>query len=393
MITPRSGNQTREMPMGAPGRSALRHLHLADLREILERDEGPAAQIRADHRGDWADELIPDVGLAPTRRRGRFNATIGPGSLLDSVAEVALAAACGDPSVAVTISKSAWDRARNDQSRTNLPSAEAVRKRFGLAWRGILELALTDRSQRTKLLGQWDGSHFAGWGPTGPEEALRAVRAVAIRIGHAPAPFEYDEVARAMEAESGRRRTGRPLLLPRSVYVVNEFKSWSVALQEAGFEPRPGHPRSARVAPLVETLDQFIEEVGFLPNSAYFLEWCRRRDIPTARLVGGWAGVVADVRRLRAARGASTPEHATRPKDLPPLPNPVPRVRRMAFRHSREAIIASLRRYGELHLPPGGMPRRKHYLAACQKDPKLIWPSAMTGHGRFHDLCLQAGIE
>ncbi len=65
----------------------------------------------------------------------------------------------------------------------------------------------------------------------------------------------------------------------------------------------------------------------------------------------------------------------------------------MAFRHSREAILASLRRYGELHLPPGGMPRQKHYLAACRKDPKLIWPSAMTGHGRFHDLCLEAGIE
>lgn len=393
MITSRSGNQTREMPMEAPGRSTLRHLHLADLYEILELDEGPAAQIRADHRGDWADELIPDVGLAPTRRRGRFNSPIGPGSLLDGVADVALVAACGDPGVAAEISKSAWDRARREQERTNLPSAEAVRQRFGLAWRRILELALTDRSQRTKLLGQWDGSYFAGWGPTGPKEALRTVKAVAIRIGHAPAPFEYDEAARAMEAESGRRRTGRLLLLPRSVYVVSEFESWSAALQEAGLEPRPGHPSSARVAPPVETLDQFIEEVGFLPNSAYFLEWCRRRDIPTARLVGGWAGVVADVRRLRAARGASTPEHATRPKDLPPLPNPVPRVRRMAFRHSREAILASLRRYGELHLPPGGMPRQKHYLAACRKDPKLIWPSAMTGHGRFHDLCLEAGIE
>jgi hypothetical protein len=312
---------------------------------------------------------------------------------LDGVADVALVAASGDPRVAVAFSKSAWDRARRDQSRTNLPSAEAVRQRFGLAWRRILELALTDRSRRTKLLGQWDGAHFAGWGPTGSEEALRAVRAVAIRIGHAPTPFEYDEAARAMEAESRRRRASRPLLLPRSVYIVNQFESWGAALQAASLELNPSPPVPERPPALVDTLDQFIEEVGFLPNSAYFLEWCRRQDIPTARLVGGWASVVADVRRLRTVRGASTPEHATRPKDLPPLPNAVPRVRRMAFRHSREAIITSLRRYGELHLPPGDMPRQKHYLAACRKDPKLIWPSAMTGHGRFHELCLEAGIE
>jgi len=375
-------------PRTCPG-----HLHLSALCEMLKIDEGPAAQIQADHRGDWADELIPDGGCAPTRRRGRFIPTIGPGSLLDGVADVALVAASGDPALAVAISKSAWDRARREQERTNLPSAEAVRQRFGLAWPRIVELALTDRSQRTKLLGQWDGSHFAGWGPPGPEEARRALKAVTIRLGHVPAPFEYDEGARVIEAESRRRRTGRPLLLPRSVYIVNEFKSWRAALQAADIELIPSPAGPERPPTLVDALNQFVEEVGLLPTSGYFLEWCRRKDIPTARLGGGWAGVVADLRRQRAARGAPTPDCATSASNLPPLPTPAPRVRRMTCRHSREAIIASLRRYGELHLPPGDMSRQKHYLAACRKDPNLIWPSGLARHGRFHDLCLEAGIE
>lgn len=393
MVTSWPGIESRKGPISRPERSALPHLRLAALYEILDLDEGPAAQIRADLRGAWADGLIPKVGTTPIRQRGRFVSAIGPGSLLDGVAEVALGAAAGDLSAAAKVSKSAWDKAREDLRRADLPSAEAIRQRLGLPWQRTLELALTDRSLRARLRGQWNGTHFAGWGPTGSEAALRAMKSVAIRIGHAPTPFEYDEAARVMETDGGRRRTSRPLLLPRSVYIINEFKSWNAALEAAGLEPVTKRASAERVASATEALDQFVQEFGCIPGSSYFLEWCRRKDIPTPRLVGGWASLVAEVRRRRAARGAATPEHATRRDDLPPLPDQMPRVRRMAFRHSREAILASLRRYGELHLPPGEMPRRRHYLAACRKDPRLIWPNAMTSHGRFHGLCQEAGIE
>ncbi len=369
-----------------------RHLRLAELYGILGSDEGPAAPAEADHRGNWADQLTPDVGAAPTRSRGRFIPSVGPGSLLDGVADVALTGTSGDAGLARAMSKAAWDRARQAQGRVDLPSAEAIRQRCGLTWGRVVELAMVERSGRTRVLGQWDGSHFAGWGVQGPADGLRALRAVALRISHAPTSFEYDETAKALEIEAGRRR-GRPLLLPRSVYLIGVYGSWAGALQEAGLEPRPSPPVPQAVPSLADTLDQFIEEVGLLPNSWYFLEWCRRRDIPTTRVRGGWATVVAETRNLRSLRGALTPARATRSRDPPPLPDPLPRVRRMAFRHSREAIVASLRRYGEAHLPKGSLPRQKHYMAACRKDPKLIWPSAMTGHGRFHDLCLEAGIE
>ena len=87
------------------------------------------------------------------------------------------------------------------------------------------------------------------------------------------------------------------------------------------------------------------------------------------------------------------PASATAAKHLPPLPAPRPRQRRVPFRHSRAAILASLRRYGSQHLAPGALPRQKHYLVACRTDPELIWPGRFGRHGRFHDLCRAAGIE
>ena len=124
-----------------------------------------------------------------------------------------------------------------------------------------------------------------------------------------------------------------------------------------------------------------------------FLEWCRRRDMPTPRVHGGWATVVAQARAARVRRGAAMPASATAAKFLPPLPAPQPRQRRIPFRHSRAAILASLRRYGSQHLAPGALPRQKHYLVACRADPALIWPGCVGRHGRFHDLCREAGIE
>ena len=130
-----------------------------------------------------------------------------------------------------------------------------------------------------------------------------------------------------------------------------------------------------------------------LPSSGYFLEWCRRRDIPTPRVRGGWAPVVTQVRAARVRRGAAMPASATAAKHLPPLPAPQPRQCRSPFRHSRAAILTSLRRYVTRHLAPGALPRQKHYLVACRTDPGLIWPGRFGRHGRFHDLCQEAGIE
>lgn len=279
------------------------------------------------------------------------------------------------------------------QGHEALPSAEAIRKRFGLPWDRVLHLATTKPSHRTRLLGQWDGTHFAGWGEDGPDAATRALRSVALRVGRPPTAFEYDEAAKAIEAKSAQRRSGKPLLLPRSRYMLSVHESWPAVLQEAGLEPSPSPPAPPPPPSMSQVLDRFIDEFGVLPSGNYLLEWSRRINIPTPRIRQGWDEVVSEVRGLRSARGALTPDRPTRGKDLPPLPDPVPRVRRMPFRHSRAAILDSLRRYGALHLAPGCMPRQKHYMAAGRQDRELIWPGHFTRFGRFHDLCVEAGIE
>ena len=264
---------------------------------------------------------------------------------------------------------------------------------MGLPWDRVVELALAERSRRPALLGHWGSAHLAGWGADGPTRALRALRAVAVRLGRVPTPFEYDHTAQALAMESQRRTVGRPLLLPSSAYVLSVYGTWQAALQDGGLEPRPPAPVPRGAPSLADSLDAFIEEFGVLPSSGYFLEWCRRLDIPTTRVRGGWATVVTQVRDARVRLGVAMPAGATAAKHLLPLPAPQPRQRRIPFRHSRAAILASLRRYGARHLAPGALPRQKHYLVACRTDAGLIWPGRFSRHGRFHDLCREAGIE
>lgn len=375
-------------PRDAARRSLRVHLRLEELCGTLGGDEGPELASRS----AWAQALTAASGLAPARASGRFVSPISLGHLLDGVAEVARAAAGGDPSKVRTVSKRSWDQARLRHQGHDLPSAEAVRKRVRFPWGRVLELALSDRSDRPRLMGQWDPSHTEGWGDSGPDLALRTLRTVALRRGSAPTPFEYDVAVDSLEADSAKRK-GEPLLLPSSVYVLSRFSTWSAALQESGLEAPPRlKPRHPAVA-LADSLDAFVDEFGVLPTSKYFLEWCRRRDIPTTRVKIGWPNVVAELRKARDSRGVSTPKVSTASKCLPPLPPPVPRRRRMAFSHSREEVLASLRRYGDLYLVPGTLPRQRHYMAACRRDRDLVWPNAIGRYGRFHDVCREAGIE
>ena len=371
------------------GASEIRaHLHIQRLCEILVPEhEGPACD-----EGSWTGPLRPVAGLAPAPHPGRFVARLGLGAVLDGLAAVALTDSAGDPAKALTISKAAWDLARLSQERLNLPTADAISKRVRLSWSRTLVLAQAEPSRRTTLLGQWDNHHCAEWGEDGPDLAVRALKAVAARIGRIPKAFEYDDEVRAIELESQRRKAWKPLRLPRTTYLLSLYGNWQMALEASGLELPPAGQRRHPTPTLAESLDRCIDGVGVLPTSQYFLAWCARMDIPTSR-IRGWATVVDEVRGRRQSRGAATPGKASSTKASPPLPAPVSRQRRAAFLHSREAALASLQRYGKLHLPAGNLPSQRHYLRACREDPELIWPASISRRGKFHDLCHEAGIE
>lgn len=194
-----------------------------------------------------------------------------------------------------------------------------------------------------------------------------------------------------MERERSLHRAGR--LLPRSQYVIAQFPSWDAALQTCGLQIPPVPPPRHPVVDREVALDRFIEEYGLVPPIHFFEEWCRRVDIPTKRRRAGWKQLVDQVRQTRAERGANTPGQISRGPSLPPLPEPIPRRQRVPHRYTRAEVLASLQRYGEVHLPSGEFPRQKHYLSKCREDHHLIWPAAIGRHGRFHEMCREAGIE
>ena len=105
--------------------------------------------------------------------------------------------------------------------------------------------------------------------------------------------------------------------------------------------------------------------------------------------------LVAALRERRTARGEETPFEAASRSELPPIPDsdPVGRDRRRrAKRRDRDEAIASLQLYKERHLGPSKEPRQKHYMAAARKDRDLLTAGVLSRHGRFQDLCREAGI-
>lgn len=396
------GIQDRGRLAEAGRNSSGDHLHSsARTGSVVREHEGTATRIQSDHRGDWAGALT----LVPGVRRSWFQAAKSLTEILDGVAEVALAASSGDGQGAVSLSKAQWDASRLQVGRSDLPTAQTIRQRLRLSWPRTLELALTDPNRRATLRGQWEGRGSGSLGAGGRELAKASLAAVALDLGHIPTAAEYDSAVRRKESSRRRRKGGKAgesgrasleatsaLRLPSSSFVVSDFGRWSSAVEASGAEAG-ALPRQPRIIPPAEdTLDNFIEEYGILPAMSYFVEWCRRCDIPLPD-DKQFSEVVTEVWKRRYLRGASMPQAPTRFKKCPPLPPQQPRVRRMRHRVTEEEMVASLRRYGELYLSPDHLPRQKDYSAACRKNPELIWPNAIRKFGKtFQEMCRSAGI-
>lgn len=345
-----------------------------ELRETASSGEGP--------------RTVPCVA-GGRDSRGRFTTDVSFHELLDRTGFVAAAAAAakGEGASPLAVSKAEFDRALAGETLFDCVSAEAVRKRLGVPWPLVLQLAVLDPSKRSHLLSTQAGlrrPQFAG----GDAEILRALRAAAFAHGRTPTPRDYDLISLGLVVE--RRAKGLALELPQSTVMVRRFGSWAAAVEAAGLEPLPpfAPPRPPRAQSGVDLLDRCITETGLLPSSRWLVRWCRASAIPVNEAdLQPWTETVAQVRALRATRGETTPEAVAVPTDYPPLPEAPGRRR-----HSREDVLASLRLYGKRHLSAGARPRFKHYQAAAAADRELITASVLGRHGRFQDLCVEAGL-
>lgn len=312
-------------------------------------------------------------------------------ALLNRVAEVADLAARGRP--ARQLSMREFDAARHlVAGGHDIPTASAIRRRIRQPWATVLNLAATPKARSGYFLGRrHDRDDELRPGEFDLAEGLRMVRSIADRRGHPPAASEYDQVLRKVMAARRRHRYFQDARWPRSITLVAAHgDDWTAVLAAAGLPPARSF-NCRRGIPLSEALDKLIDELDILPPRAFLVSWASVRGIALQMLPRApWADTIAATRALRASAGKDFPSHQIPARDCPPLQRPVgSKVRRP---WTRDDVIASLQRYGARHLTPGALPTQKGYQEARRRDPELVGTGTLTRHGRFQDLCSEAGI-
>ncbi len=100
------------------------------------------------------------------------------------------------------------------------------------------------------------------------------------------------------------------------------------------------------------------------------------------------------MRRRLATRGASTLGRAVPARWAPELPEQVENKMRRRIRRghwTKDACLEALGYYGKTYLK-GQAPRATHYRAWAKGDANLPSRSTLQKHGRFQDLCREAGL-
>lgn len=334
---------------------------------------------------------------APDRPRngGRFARTAGGHEVLDMAAEVARAAARPGEDPA-TITRARFDEQHRKMGGRGL-SSKALRKRFDRkSFSDLLRMALAPADERGFAARDGSTPQVASDMPL--DVMKLCVKASAHQSGRTPSQAMYDEWAERHARE--REKVGGPAhVLPCARTLIERFGDWDQVLVAAGLDPERA-PTSGgsreRATDIVDVLDRFICEQGFLPPITYFDAWCQQQDLAVARGKRLWSSVVAEVRERRTAAGQWTPTKVRLKRDCPELGERVssdptgPKRRRK--RITEEDCLEALRIYGREMLPAGRHPTQRHYRACAASDRRLVAPSSLQRFGRFQDLCRRVGI-
>ena len=345
-----------------------------------------------------AEPTSPDEQAPGTRdATGRFRAQDASfHACLDLIAQVARHAAQEgeDPR---DVSGRRFDRAREDLGIA-LPSAQALVKRFRSSRRGatrptlrtLIGMGLAPASDRAVAAGHDTSNEAIDEFPSAL--MIIALRAAGLRCSGTPATLAYDR----MVTEDNRSRSERGVpsnALPYSATIIRRFGSWKKALEAAGFEETVVVQPARRAAPAAELLDRFITQHAFLPASGYFEDYCRLSGIPLGRDARPWADVVEGARARRAERGEGTPADIAGPHERPPVESIAGNgPGRAVKRATREAAIASLRRWRDEGLRASQTPTTRGYRQFCEGRTGLVSESTISTRWGFTALCEEAGI-
>ena len=182
----------------------------------------------------------------------RFARTLSDEQALKQPGQVARPASPDEPRKAT---QRAFDEARVDHPE--LSSARALCQRFGLSWSQLLRAATAPPAQQTRQAsyGRRDSSRK---GIT-VEDCVDAIRRVAVKNKRKRLTrSDYQALRDKMTSASGRSKAGARPSLPTVNQVdrilAKEGVSWTQAVTQAGFNPRPeprqpGKTRAKRWTP------------------------------------------------------------------------------------------------------------------------------------------------
>jgi hypothetical protein len=301
------------------------------------------------------------------------------GALVGAVADVAREASAPNPG---SVSTRAFDRARAAAGHPQCPTAKVICHRLRMSWPEVKLLALDPARCVDRSLGSRLSEADAG-AATAAEMRL-ALRTTAARLGVATLSGAQYMRERARMLESDRRcyRHGRKLVLPTEAQILVAAGSWAHALALAGLSPLTHDRSQTTPVSVVDALDLFADEYGYVATTSELEGFAVQRDLPLARRRRPFAEDVAAVRALRAARGEETAEQRPSKEQRPVFePAAAGVTARRKKRWSDAELVAALVAGFDL-VPPRTRLTQENYRRHCAHRPGFPPVSAFSRIGR-----------
>lgn len=190
------------------------------------------------------------------------------------------------------------------------------------------------------------------------------------------------ERARILDSDRRCYRHGGQLVLPTEAQILVAAGNWAHALALAGLAPLTHDRSQTEAVSVVDALDLFVDEYGYIATTADLEGFARDRGFPLARRRRPFAEEKAELLALRGARGEEPCDHRP-PKEQRPvfgLQAPVGHARRKKGWTDDELVAALVAAFDLM--PPRARLTQENYRRHCAHLPGFPAASAFTRTGR-----------
>jgi hypothetical protein len=301
------------------------------------------------------------------------------GALVGAVADVAREASPTNPE---SVSTRAFDDGRTGAGHPRCPTAKVICHRLRMSWPEVKLLALDPARCVDRTLGSRLSE--ADVGVVTAAEIRLALRTAAARLCARTISGAQYMRERAQMLDSDRRcyRHGGRLALPTEAQILVAAGSWPHALALAGLDPLTRDRSQTTAVSVVDALDLFADEYGYIATTSELEGFAVQRDFPLARRRRPYAEEKAELRALRSARGEETSERRPPKEQRPTFDGQAAESgSRRKKRWSDDELVAALVSAFDL-VPSRTRLTQENYRRHCAHRPGFPPASAFTRAGR-----------